>query len=68
MDGQLWLFFAERQRTVDMADEDEGKANSSAPGRIRSDSAARKEGGESDGVMGNSSAGSAGSGGNGGNA
>jgi len=27
-----------------MADEDEGKANSSAPGRIRSDSAARKEG------------------------
>ena len=38
--------FAERQRTVDMADEDEleGKANSSTPGRIRSVSTARKEG------------------------
>jgi len=41
-------FFAERQRTVDMADEDEGKARNKEflrPGRIRSDSAAsRKEG------------------------
>ena len=48
MDGQLWLFFAERQRTVDMADEDEGKARNReflCPGRIRSDSAtSRKEG------------------------
>jgi len=41
-------FFAERQRTVDMADEAEGKARNReflCPGRIRSDSAtSRKEG------------------------
>jgi len=40
-------FFAERQRTVDMADEDEGgKRIPLPPGRIRSDSATRKEGRE----------------------
>ena len=48
MGGQLWLFLVERQRTVDMADEDEGKARNKEfprPGRIWSDSAAsRKEG------------------------
>jgi len=41
------FFFAERQLTVDMADEDEGKARNKeflCPGRIRDLAASRKEG------------------------